>query len=200
MKRIMFGLIAGAMILLAVQTGAEEVAGESAPHFDLRKLLKGDYSFVSTQVCTQSPSGFAPSPSFAPLGPTTLQNTTSQGVVTYNGDGTGSFTGRSTSITSNINATVSTPSLSSITCSLTYDVQAQGAYSAEQLCSGTTLLGVPGINFTLSPTRSTGFLRGNLLLTASDGVSVETQTIAGIVTPRICHRSTTLQKILTRLQ
>jgi hypothetical protein len=192
MKKIVLGVLASTVLLGLQASGNDgDAVGKS---FDPNRLLRGDYAFVSTQNCVMSPAGFAAPPLFTPLGPTTSQSTTTGGVVTFNGDGTGSVTGRSTSIVTNV--ITSTPTFSSVSCAVNYQVGSRGAYRAVQNCSGTSLSGTAaGTAFTVSPMRSTGFLRNDLLLTASDGLVLEIVSSGGVSTPRLCHRSTSTSKI-----
>lgn len=59
---------------------------------DRTKQLKGDYAFTGTAVCTNSPAGF--SPDLVPLGSNSQASFGTTGVVTFNGDGTGTLQGR----------------------------------------------------------------------------------------------------------
>ena len=72
-----------AMLLLAALPASAQ---------DRTKQLRGDYAFTGTAVCTSSPAGF--SPSFVPLGGTSESSFGTTGVVTFNGDGTGTLQGR----------------------------------------------------------------------------------------------------------
>ncbi|WP_315703433.1 MULTISPECIES: hypothetical protein [unclassified Bradyrhizobium] len=57
--------------------------------------LKGTYSFVGTQVCLSSPAGFKRdiNGNFTiPVGETNVSQTTTEGEIVYNGDGTGKAT------------------------------------------------------------------------------------------------------------
>jgi hypothetical protein len=59
---------------------------------DRTRQLRGDYAFTGTAVCTSSPAGF--SPSFVPLGSSSESSFGTTGVVAFNGDGTGTLSGR----------------------------------------------------------------------------------------------------------
>jgi hypothetical protein len=74
---------AAAMLLAALPAAAQ----------DRTKQLRGDYAFTGTAVCTNSPAGF--SPDLVALTPN-LQTASfgTTGVVTFNGDGTGTLQGR----------------------------------------------------------------------------------------------------------
>lgn len=58
--------------------------------------LKGTYSFVGTQVCLSAPEGFKADSKgnlTIPIGDPSVSVLSSEGLVTYNGDGTGKGTG-----------------------------------------------------------------------------------------------------------
>lgn len=58
--------------------------------------LKGTYSYVGTQVCLTSPGGFKADSKGSltiPIGDTSVSVLSSEGQITYNGDGTGKGTG-----------------------------------------------------------------------------------------------------------
>ncbi len=58
--------------------------------------LKGTYSFAGTQVCLSAPAGFAADSKGNPtisIGNTNISVVSSEGQITYNGDGTGKGTG-----------------------------------------------------------------------------------------------------------
>jgi hypothetical protein len=59
---------------------------------DRTKQLRGDYAFTGTAVCTSSPAGF--SLSLVPNGGSSESSFGTTGVVTFNGDGTGTLQGR----------------------------------------------------------------------------------------------------------
>jgi hypothetical protein len=69
---------------------------------DRTKQLKGDYAFTGTAVCTNSPAGF--SPSLVPLGSNSEASFGTTGVVTFNGDGTGTLQGRTVTQPGNVQA------------------------------------------------------------------------------------------------
>ena len=78
-------LVAGSaatMLLAALPASAQ----------DRTKQLRGDYAFTGTAVCTNSPAGF--STSLVPLGSNSQASFGTTGVVTFNGDGTGTLQGR----------------------------------------------------------------------------------------------------------
>src|SRR5262245_4805899 len=67
---------------------------------DNEKLLKGDYAFAGEAACLISIGGF--NADFTPVGPPApfpqMQSFSVQGVRTFNGDGTGTLSGRVLSI------------------------------------------------------------------------------------------------------
>jgi hypothetical protein len=68
------------------------VAAPPAQAQDRTRQLRGDYAFTGTAACTSSPAGF--SASLVPLGSISGQSFGTTGVVTFNGDGTGTLSGR----------------------------------------------------------------------------------------------------------
>ena len=68
-------------------------------HADLNNLLNGDYTFTGDAACigTFSPLGF--NPNLTPVDGRFGESFSTQGVRTFNGDGTGTFNGISVAVT-----------------------------------------------------------------------------------------------------
>lgn len=78
--------------LVAASSAAMLLAALPASAQDRTRQLRGDYAFTGTAVCTNSPAGF--SPDLVPLGSNSQASFGTTGVVTFNGDGTGTLQGR----------------------------------------------------------------------------------------------------------
>jgi len=83
--------------LLMLALAAVAVTIYSAGAIAGSSQLKGTYGFTSTNACLYASDGF--NASFQALGTATSAHVASQGVATFNGDGTGTFTERNMSIT-----------------------------------------------------------------------------------------------------
>jgi hypothetical protein len=187
-------MVASVLLAAAGHAGAEDDSKENADH---NKKLKGDYAFVAMHSCINSPSGFGPPPLLTALGATTASQTTSQGVITFNGDGTGTIIGRNAATNSTPN-TVNPLTQTVFKCALTYQLSGDGAYASEYSCDGQVTLGVGsriGLTYTTSSVLSAGYLTGKLLVTGNTDLAVESSTYNGVITPRICHRVSTANKI-----
>jgi hypothetical protein len=190
-KRIVLCMVGA--LLMAGHANAED---DNAKPEDLQSL-RGDYAFVSSHSCINSPSGFGPPPLLTALGPTTATQTTSQGVITFRRDGTGTIVGRNAISNSTPNA-ANPVTQTAFQCSLTYHLTEDGYYASESTCAGQVTLGIGsrvGATFTSSPSPSSGYLTGKSLVTANTDLAVESSTSNGITTPRICHRTTVANKI-----
>jgi hypothetical protein len=103
------------IVKAVIGSSAFAVIFASAPALAQSRIeqLKGDYAFTSTSACAVSsaivtptsytlPAGF--SPTLVPLGPTTDNSSSSTGVGTFNGDGTGTIVARTVSLGSPVNS------------------------------------------------------------------------------------------------
>ena len=165
--------------------------------------LKGDYGFTGTSACL---STAAPGPGFNPnLTPTDGsfgQSFTSEGIRTFNGDGTGTVKGSSMGIT--IPANVNSAGSDDFSFSFAYTVNGDGSWTSEVIGveTGTIKTGPrAGQTFTISrpnsPT-STGIIsnNGSTLTLATLDPAVEIITFSnGDVHKRICHRSRVFIKL-----
>jgi hypothetical protein len=163
--------------------------------------LKGEYGFTGTGACL---STAAPGPGFNPnLTPTDGsfgQSFTSEGIRTFNGDGTGTVKGSSMGIT--IPANVHSAGSDDFSFSFTYTVNGDGSWTSKVIGveTGTIKTGPrAGQTFTISnsPT-STGIIsnNGSTLTLATLDPTVEIVTFSnGDVHKRICHRSRVFIKL-----
>ncbi|HKD25785.1 MAG TPA: hypothetical protein VKC66_07685 [Xanthobacteraceae bacterium] len=163
--------------------------------------LKGAYGFTGTVAClsTAAPGpGF--NPNFTPTDGSFGQSFTSEGIRTFNGDGTGTVTGSSMGIT--IPANVHSAGSDDFSFSFTYTVNDDGSWTSDVIGveTGTIKTGPrAGQTFTISnsPT-STGIIsqNGSTLTLATLDPTVEIVTFSnGDVHKRICHRSRVLIKL-----
>jgi hypothetical protein len=183
---------AGIASILSVSFVAMACA-QAATTLPLR--LKGSYGFTGTASCL---STAAPGPGFNPnLTPTDGsfgQSFTSEGIRTFNGDGTGTVSGSSMGIT--IPANVNSAGSDDFGFSFTYTVNGDGSWTSDVIGveTGTIKTGPrAGQTFTISnsPT-SVGIIshNGSTLTLATLNPTVEIVTFSnGDVHKRICHRS-----------
>jgi hypothetical protein len=181
-------------VLVFVATWAASAAADSPQ-------LKGEYGFTGTGAClsTAAPGpGF--NPNFTPTDGSFGQSFTSEGIRTFNGDGTGTVRGSSMGIT--IPANVHSAGSDDFSFSFTYTVNDDGSWTSDVigLETGTIKTGPrAGQTFTIanSPT-STGMIsrNGSTLTSATLDPTVEIVTFSnGDVHKRICHRSRVLIKL-----
>jgi len=181
-------------VSLAALTWAQTATADSPS-------LKGAYGFTGTGACL---STAAPGPGFNPnLTPTDGsfgQSFTSEGIRTFNGDGTGTVRGSSMGIT--IPANIHSAGSDDFSFSFAYTVNDDGSWTSDVIGveTGTIKTGPrAGQTFTISssPT-STGIISrtaGTLTLATLEP-TVEIVTFSnGDVHKRICHRSRVLIKL-----
>jgi hypothetical protein len=163
--------------------------------------LKGEYGFTGTSAClsTAAPGpGF--NPNFTPTDGSFGQSFTSEGIRTFNRDGTGTVRGSSMGIT--IPANVNSAGSDDFSFSFTYTVNDDGSWTSDLIGveTGTIKTGPrAGQTFTISnsPT-STGMIsqNGSTLTLATLDPKVEIVTFSnGDVHKRICHRSRVFIKL-----
>jgi hypothetical protein len=167
----------------------------------LNQLLQGDYAFTDETICLVAlPPGFTPD--LTPIdGRFTLSSST-QGLRTFNGDGTGMGQSRSVSLTHpDTPGTLGGASSSDLQGAFTYTVASDRTVTvASGPVTGTVLTGGrAGQTFTIDPfpplTGRIALDRKSLTLT-SEEPSVEVITFSnGDVQHRICHRSRILLKV-----
>jgi hypothetical protein len=167
----------------------------------LNQLLHGDYAVVCEGTCLVAPPpGF--NPDLTPIdGRFTLSSST-QGVRTFHGDGTGAVQSRAVSVTHpDTPVTLGGASSSDTQASFTYTVAPDRTLTVVSgPVTGTVLTGSrTGQTFTIDPFPTlTGLLaldRKSLTLTSQEP-TVEVETFSnGDVHYRICHRSRILLKL-----
>jgi hypothetical protein len=162
---------------------------------DFNKRLRGEWAFTQIHFCVQTRvpgETFVGAALQVPSGGANSSIRSNEGTLAFNGDGTGSFDGK----TLTINPLATTPGATPIsegpfTCPLTYAVNDDGSFTTQLTCiapDGTTISGLE--------------LRGQLshdgeLLIANDtNRNVETITLPGAaVLQRVCGRSQTAVRL-----
>jgi hypothetical protein len=170
---------------------------------DFNQLLHGDYAFTGEATCLVALGGF--SSTLTPLpGGRFVVSFSVQGVRTFNGDGTGTLSGRSVSITHSDNPVQGgSAAANDFVASFTYSVAPDRTFTSAVTgpLTGTFVAGPrTGQTFSIDPFPLVAGMiaqdNKNLTL-AHPEPTVETQTFSnGDVHPRICHRS----RILLRLK
>ena len=163
--------------------------------------LKGDYGFTGTAAClSTAAAGPGFNPNLTPTDGSFGQSFASEGIRTFNRDGTGTIKGSSMGIT--IPANVNSASSDDFSFSFTYTVNDDGSWTSviTGVETGTIKTGPrAGQTFTISnsPT-STGIIsnNGSTLTLATLDPTVEIVTFSnGDVHKRICHRSRVFIKL-----
>jgi len=163
--------------------------------------LKGDYGFTGTAAClSTAAAGPGFNPNLTPTDGSFGQSFASEGIRTFNRDGTGTVKGSSMGIT--IPANVNSASSDDFSFSFTYTVNDDGSWTSviTGVETGTIKTGPrAGQTFTISnsPT-STGIIsnNGSTLTLATLDPTVEIVTFSnGDVHKRICHRSRVFIKL-----
>jgi hypothetical protein len=194
MQRALLSCIMG-VILLGVGTAAADPP-------QLHQLLHGDYVATGEGTCLVAlPPGFTPD--LTPIDGRFTFSSSTQGVWTFNGDGTGTSQSRSVSLTHpDTPVTLGGAGSSDTQASFTYTVAPDRTVTVVSSgpVTGTVFTGTrTGQTFTIDPFAGyTGLLardRQSLAL-ASDEPTVEVETFSnGDVHYRICHRSRILLKL-----
>jgi hypothetical protein len=194
MQRALLSCIVG-VILLGVGT-----ADADPPQ--LNQLLHGDYVATGEGTCLVAlPPGF--NPNLTPIDGRFTFSSSTQGVWTFNGDGTGTSQSRSVSLTHpDTPVTLGGAGSSDTQASFTYTVAPDRTVTVVSSgpVTGTVFTGTrAGQTFTIDPFSGyTGLLardRKSLAL-ASEEPTVEVETFSnGDVHYRICHRSRILLKL-----
>jgi hypothetical protein len=166
-------------------------------------MLKGDFAFTSSVVCVNSPATITPtsytppagfSADLRPLGFSFVSTFSVQGVRTFNGDGTGSFTSRVVSL--------GNPGFASATDSssqFTYSVAADRTLTIDEGPVHTVGVAGPGVGrqtrFTNIPTfvgRLSSDGRSLTYAAFNPGVETTTRLVPApelVESLRICHRA-----------
>jgi len=162
--------------------------------------LKGTFGFTSTSACLYASGGF--NASFQALGTATSAHVASQGIATFNGDGTGTFTERDMSI-------IPPPTVGILpdaganesTASFTYTVPAFPTFTLQIETFTATVLAGPRVGQTFK-------LQGSPLRVGT--ISDDGRTlVASVVTPgvetltssngEVLHRICTLSSVFVNL-
>lgn len=166
---------------------------------DLDRLLHGDYAITGAATCLISASGF--NPDLTPKGPSNVSSFNVQGVITFNGDGTGTEQARNVVVIHSILPS-GTPSVRSdeFTTPFTYTVAPDRTFTLLfGPIEGTELTGTrAGQTFTIPSVPAVGLIAkgGKSATLATDTPNVEVITFStGERFPRICQRSRVLLKI-----
>lgn len=185
MQRIFVGCFAVAVLvvlILPLQSMAQSQQG-------LNNRLKGDYAYTLVRDCIQNVAGFGPPPALNLLSAGTTRGASIVGVLTYNGDGTGT----SMYTILQINNTAISVNQSQTTCDITYAVNTDNSYTEQLSCSGTVLAGPSeGQTFTITGIGRQGQIAqgGQALLIADIETNVETLNLSTSGPfKRICARS-----------
>ena len=186
MQRIVVSCFAVAvlvLITLPLQSMAQSQQG-------LNKRLKGDYAFTMARDCIQTEFGFGSPPTFNLLSPGTTREASLAGMITYNGDGTGTLM----YTILQINNTFPSVIQSQTTCNITsYTVNPDNSYTEDLTCSGTIDAGPSASQtFTITGLGNQGQIGrgGQTLLIMDIETNVETITLSASGTRmRICGRS-----------
>jgi hypothetical protein len=119
------------LLSFSLITGGMAPVAEAREGGNLNAHLRGAYAVTTARTCTVSTAGFGPAPFFAipsPLPPGAAvfrQSAMDAGIITFNGDGTGTVTGR----TENMNLTNTAGSFISVSefaSALDYTVNPDG--------------------------------------------------------------------------
>lgn len=174
-----------------ITIGMASVAGADA---NLNAQLRGAYALTQTRICTVSSQPFGenleiPSNTFV-----FSQTATDNGIITYNGDGTATFVGRTSTNSTGGSAIF----LSDVTTAVEYMVNPDG--TVDQRFSSSFAVVFPATGITGTVTGGVGRLQtsgGNTMLVSAPPaqVSVETVTTLTSTQYRVCARSTTQSKL-----
>ena len=173
---------------------------------DLNARLKGEYAFTQIHFCVSTRvSGQHFGPGFSvPSGGATTSTRSNEGILTFDGQGTGSFDGKTLTINHSATGSGALPvSEAEFTCPLTYAVNADGTFTTHLACSARGLSGAgAGTPSTVTGLELHGQLQdGGRLFIANDtrpNVETVTSTSSDGVTSefeRICGRSQTAIKV-----
>ena len=164
----------------------------SAENLDAR--LRGHYAFTQIHFCAQTnvPGEDFVGPDLrVPPGGVTMSTRSNEGFLTFDGEGAGSFNGRT--LTMNHNAGPGTVPMTEgpFTCPLTYAVEADGSFTTNLICVN------PAGQTILSGIQLRGQLQdGGRLLIANDTMrNVESIPTPSGVFKRICGRSQTAIRV-----
>ncbi len=161
---------------------------------DLNARLHGQYAFTQIHFCAQTnvPGEDFIAPNFrVPPGGVTMSTRSNEGVLTFDGNGAGSFDGRTLTMIHNAGPGAVPMTEGPFTCPLTYTVEADGSFTTNLICinpAGETILSGVQLNGQLQA-------GGRLLIANDTQRNVETVTYPAGVFKRICGRSQTAIRV-----
>lgn len=166
-----------------------------------RDQLIGNYSFVGEQACLASTLGFNSNLMPVAGSTVTVQSASTQGIMNFNADGTGTGSFTELIIVHPPAAPIFAASQSA-TFSFTYAIGENGALTiVSDLISGTFTTGpLTGVTLSNNPPPLSGYIskNGAAIPVATGEPSVETLNLGpplNSTLPRICHRARTLVPI-----
>ncbi len=166
-----------------------------------RPQLKGNYSFNGEQACLASSLGFNPNLTPVAGSTVTVQSASTQGVMTFNADGTGAGTFTELIIVHPPASPLFAASQDA-SFTFTYTIGEDGAVTiVAGVISGTFVTGpLTGITLTNNPPPLSGHIakNGEAIPVATMDPIVETLNLGTPLNsslPRICHRARTLVPI-----
>jgi hypothetical protein len=134
MKRLTIYTIWPALMLVAV-FALYGITEGSDSNGNYNALLRGDYAFTQERTCVRSRNGFGENLEL--LGDASIKVSVSEGIQTYNGDGTGSVIFNSISIDPGRIFSGDVPfGIGEGTCDFTYEVNKDWSYTGDMVCSG----------------------------------------------------------------
>lgn len=172
------------------------VDGATAETKNLNSLLRGQYALSNHFACVGSSQGFAENSSR--LGDGSSSTAATRGIVTYNGDGTGSVTeGHMLGVIHDATSAGKIPVFQTdYTCNLTYTVNPGLWVTFNRTCNGKVVTGpLAGATYTSSGTQNTGQMSsdGTMILLSDTERNVETAAISfqgkDFTNYSICNRS-----------
>jgi hypothetical protein len=185
-------------VLIAWTVG---LGGEAHAAPNLNARLHGDYAINATLACVQNQLGFGPGPDLELLGPANTRTITVHGVLTFNGDGTGTVQARSLAVLHSqaFLVTGGQPvGESEFSGDVSYTVNPDGTFTAELAVSGQVLSGISaGLTLDISDIVRQGRIAqgGRALIISNTVANVETVVIGATTFKRICGRAGAALKI-----
>jgi hypothetical protein len=162
---------------------------------DFNQLLRGEYAFTGEGVCLTSPGGFTAN--FSPIGPSFVNSFSVQGIRTFNGDGTGTVSGRTVSVGHQGPANAR-----DFAADFTYTVAPDRSFTVDQGLVTSTLVAGPGtVHSVATDVKFSGRISQDLktLVLSTKEPNVETVSFTPPggqpVVHRICHRARVAIKI-----
>jgi len=165
---------------------------------DLNHMLKGDYKLVVTLTCVSSPNGF--NENLTRIGDGKVISAHTNGIVTFDGDGNGTFDGSVLVIDPvKLNAGDAPVTPADTTGTFTYTVNTDGSYEDNKVLTVTNTGGPSqGVTRTINNILVDGQLsaNGEMILLHDSKPNIEVITLPNESTvDRICGRTGTAMKI-----